>query len=539
MKHLDPRTLNGVHDGELRGEALWRAQQHLEACADCRDALAALSSQDQSLRAVLTHDPGEEVFTEMSDKVAQRIEYAAKSQRPANAGEVVRAPFTLPWWQRPGVVVFAGAVTAVIAGAGVVLIASRNAEMPGAERENEMARRISQTAPVASSVRSTARSTAPVPGIVSLSSLADSMARAPALPPPPAAEPADERREVAASRLQKVETSAGGVERGERGAGPAFARAPIPGPTEARNRSRDLKRAAQGPLAEEKSANRPEEALAKPSSGAADQAGAPATAQREMAARELDASSRAEGAMRRDAASHRVCGVVRDGGGRPLAGVSVSASDVARSATSDATGRFCLELPSGAHTLQLMAVGFRSARLIVSDATGSELVATLNAVPVLQGGGMTAARANAHALEKQGIAPPSAALGAAPSPAGAMTLGTLASDDAALRALPDSLRDAVAAAARLQTGAGALGRAGGFDAAAASWERILPHMPPGRSEIEARARLAECRFRAWEMGHDAKRAERAEDALTAYIVRAPAGEKRNLAARWIDAIHSR
>jgi hypothetical protein len=64
-------------------------------------------------------------------------------------------------------------------------------------------------------------------------------------------------------------------------------------------------------------------------------------------------------------------------------------------------------------------------------------------------------------------------------------------------------------------------------------------MPPDRSEIETRARLAECRFRAWQLGPDARRAERAMDALTSYIVRASVGEKRNLAARWLDSIHSR
>jgi hypothetical protein len=115
---------------------------------------------------------------------------------------------------------------------------------------------------------------------------------------------------------------------------------------------------------------------------------------------------------------------------------------------------------------------------------------------------------------------------------------TLAGDETALRALPDSLRDAVAAVMKLQSGAMALGRANALDAAAAAWERVLPQMPPGRSELEARARLAECRFRAWQLARGAKRAERAVDALTAYILRAPAGDKRSLATRWLDHIRS-
>jgi hypothetical protein len=42
------------------------------------------------------------------------------------------------------------------------------------------------------------------------------------------------------------------------------------------------------------------------------------------------------------------------------------------------------------------------------------------------------------------------------------------------------------------------------------------------------------------MSRDAKRAERAVDALTAFIVRAPSGDPRTtLATRWIDQIHER
>src|SRR5215470_8931410 len=124
MRHLDERELTGVHDGELRGEALWRAQQHLERCSICRDALSALASQDRAVRGVLDHDPGDAYFETFADRVNARLAPTEKR----NASEVLRTPFAVPWWQSPRKLAIAGTVTAVIAAAGIVMVSSRRAE---------------------------------------------------------------------------------------------------------------------------------------------------------------------------------------------------------------------------------------------------------------------------------------------------------------------------------------------------------------------------------------------------------------------------
>ena len=102
--------------------------------------------------------------------------------------------------------------------------------------------------------------------------------------------------------------------------------------------------------------------------------------------------------------------------------------------------------------------------------------------------------------------------------------------------LPDSLRSVVRAAQQL--GASASGRrsAALFDAAAGGWERALRRLDGGPLELETRHHLAEARYRAWEAGPNARRASAAVEALTAYVVRAPAGAGREQATRWLDRV---
>jgi len=551
MKHLNEQDLSAMADGALAGERLWRAQQHLEGCAACRDALADLSARDAALDAALDHDPGEAYFATFADRVVGRIadaEKAGEAEGAASAaGDMLRAPIRLPWWQRPRSLALAGTVTAVVAAAGIVLLTAREGELPNAARERSAAGRALQapSAPsepssdapaddrVAAKVQATERANADAAlgadeadraTAANEAPPADADVRAPAASPtlaspPPAAE-SEASRPSAATRMKEVPR---GVSGERRSAAPAPAagfaappRAPDPNATTA-EKLRELKRAALGP------SGLKSETQAPPAAAAPEAAPAPTAAYDAAARRDL-------GALRQEAAIP-VCGVVRDDSGRPLAGVTVSAVDLARTTTSGADGRFCLELPPGAHELQLLAVGFRPGRLSVGgEASGAELAAVLQPVAVLgSSGAVRGGEAGEGAL--RAARTPTAAAPAGPA--------TISLGDAAFAPLTDSLRALAAEAARLQSRAAGVAGPAGYESAATAWERLLPGVVHPGPEVEFHARIAECRYAAWQRASDARRSSRAVEALTRYVGRAPAGPRRDLAARWIDQVRSR
>ncbi|MEO5618075.1 MAG: carboxypeptidase regulatory-like domain-containing protein [Candidatus Eisenbacteria bacterium] len=543
MNHLTERELSAMADSALKGEDLWRAERHLEGCDACRGALAGLSARDATIGAALTHDPGEEYFATFADRVVGRIanaEAAGEADAPvrgaaAAAGDMLRPPFRLAWWQSPRGLAMAGTVTAVVAGAGLVLMTARQAEMPPAGRDLSPAARATQQAPMAndSESRAGAEGRADGKGQAGGSlratdpesdALRDASTQAPlerqranvakqpanATSPVPPAAPAPAplesevagRREAAGTRMRQVPRGATGEQRGTSPAPTVgFAVPPRAADEQATTpeKLRELKRRALGPAGQKQEAA--ETLQGQSSDLAATAPAAPGPALSKAAVRDLGAGSQAE--------TRAVCGRVRDDSGRPLAGVNVTAIDAARTTTSGADGRFCLELPPGAHTLQLLAVGFRPSRLSISgDGTGGELAATLMPVSVLGTGA-----------------------GASPS---SLSLG-----DMPLRGLSDSLRTVVDRAARLQARAISGTGPSGYEAAALAWERLLPGVNGAAAEVEIRARIAECRFSAWQRSRDGRRAGRAVEALTSYIGRAPAGDRRDLAARWIDQLRPR
>jgi len=65
------------------------------------------------------------------------------------------------------------------------------------------------------------------------------------------------------------------------------------------------------------------------------------------------------------------------------------------------------------------------------------------------------------------------------------------------------------------------------------WEHVLGRTMGGPFELEARFRLAEARFHAWELAPSQKRAAAATETLTSYLVRAPLGAHRDQAAVWL------
>src|SRR5207245_1045787 len=61
--------------------------------------------------------------------------------------------------------------------------------------------------------------------------------------------------------------------------------------------------------------------------------------------------------MRESAGAVRTCGAVHDPSGRPIASAQVAIADLGLTATTDASGRWCLDLPPGDRSLAVMAVG--------------------------------------------------------------------------------------------------------------------------------------------------------------------------------------
>ncbi len=145
MNHLTDQQRSALVDGALEGGARAAAERHLEACADCRAALAALVAQDRALAATLEHDPGEAYFESFAGRVGGRLRASGL------AGAQAREPegrSLADWFRVPRKLALLGAVATVVAGAGIVMLATREMRVP-ALREQELQGRMAQEAPPA------------------------------------------------------------------------------------------------------------------------------------------------------------------------------------------------------------------------------------------------------------------------------------------------------------------------------------------------------------------------------------------------------
>jgi hypothetical protein len=173
MSHLTEAQRSALADGVLEGAARAAAERHLEACAECRAALAGLVAQDRALASTLEHDPGEAYFESFAGRVGGRIRAAGL------AGAQAREPegrSLADWFRAPRKLALLGAVATVVAGVGIVMLATREMRVP-ALRVQEIESRVAQEAPPAP-----APSEAP-PGSRTVTPLATRGA------PPPAAGP--------------------------------------------------------------------------------------------------------------------------------------------------------------------------------------------------------------------------------------------------------------------------------------------------------------------------------------------------------------
>ena len=122
MKHLSPETLGALLDGALSDAQRADAERHLEGCAECQAALAALLAQDTLTHQALEHDPGEAYFESFAGRVSERI----RAEDRAAAQPRRRAP---QWWETlwtPRGLAFAGSAAALLVVGVLALQQSRS-----------------------------------------------------------------------------------------------------------------------------------------------------------------------------------------------------------------------------------------------------------------------------------------------------------------------------------------------------------------------------------------------------------------------------
>ena len=110
MKHLSPETLGALLDGALSDAQRADAERHLEGCAECQAALAALLAQDTLTHQALEHDPGEAYFESFAGRVSERI----RAEDRAAAQPRRRAPQGWETLWTPRGLAFAGSAASLL-----------------------------------------------------------------------------------------------------------------------------------------------------------------------------------------------------------------------------------------------------------------------------------------------------------------------------------------------------------------------------------------------------------------------------------------
>ena len=533
-KHMTSDQLSALVDGALAGRALEEAERHLGACASCREALGALSAQEDALRRALTHEPGEAYFERFADRVGERIraEGLAGAQRRGEA----QGPSAAAGPPSQRSLAWVGAVAAVVVAVGITFLTTRETNVVPLrdERAIERAERATRVAPPAEVAppgqlvdKAKEGKDVPLAGAQQGANAPLAGARHEAAPPSPAG------GEAKRNAVHPIVTR-----EGLREAAPAPATAPSASGTARPGRAQEVRRDERGEDVPVSPPRGPAALFARPPEPATPPAapGEPVTVKKHAPAlpmktldqsparnlREVEVAPPAPGAAAEpraqdalsavkpladsDAKRAELCGEVRDPSGRPVAGASVVLAETGGSAATDARGRFCIAVPPGDRTLTVLAVGFVPARHSVRAGAGApEASVVLEPVEVL-------GRARWKGFSGFSAASP-----------GPIDL---------FDALSDSLRAAARGAQQLTSSAERLRSAEAFDRAARSWTALAPSMPGGPVGSEARFQLAAARVHAWELGSGPERKAAAAAALDAYLARAPMGAHRDQARAW-------
>jgi negative regulator of sigma E activity len=550
MTHLTPEQLSAFMDGGLPARENAAAAAHVESCEACRAALASLRADDAALAGALTDDPGDAYFATFAARVAERVAAegarAAVAPQTGSAGaggggfvaDVSRASAARPkretspwydigsWFRTPTRLAWVGGVATLIVAAGVVLMTVRESGVPEL-RDAKLLERGSQGA-----ARAPAPMDAPGAGAESSgpgtqgsatgdeeSRLNDADARSP--------ESNEAARGALPSRAREMKRLPGGedVPVGPDRV-PGFAQPPAtptappaePGQTTHVTRQRRAVPLAAGEQerAGQAKADTKDETGASGAPVPEAQPAPPPTAARSIEKAKPAAESLSGTTDRLQSApsgvrggrsdelkttiDSRLCGSVVDARGAPVAGAQVVISDHGVTAITDASGHYCLDAAPGTHPLSVFAVGFTPLRKDVSFTPGAAVEPlVVRSVEVLPGT-MGATRA---LLRDETVT---------------TTPG-----------VPDSMRAVWSAAERATAEAQREGTAARFDVAGVAWNDVVARMPRGDAEIEARFRLADVRYRAWELEPTPGRAAEARRTLREFIDRAPAGPRQDRA----------
>jgi hypothetical protein len=539
VNHLNDQTLGARLDGALTGRALEEADRHLAGCARCREALAALSVQDESLAAALAHDPGEAYFATFAARVEDRL----RAEGLRGAQKRLREEGWLGWWTAPRRMAWAAAVATVVAGAAIVLITSREQRMPLPD-ERAIESRIAQEeatapAPEGSSAPSgqggpSAADGGRVPVVERERAQSDAASRdtrAMADESRRADAPAGTRQEAATpTRMREV----GGTAPAPQYAQPPLSPAPAaPGGAVRvgrRGGATPMSSAPQSPEAATMQAPPAEEAATGP---VANQS-VPQTEMQKSAPSPTLARGLTFGA--RDANTVSLCGHVFDPQGRAVARAVVTLVSLGRTAHSDEQGNFCLEAPAGSYELSVLAVGFEPERLQVRvGGERSDVQVTLRAISVLD------EKAAAPDMRLSGgTAGPTATASPAPRSTSTTKSETATKSSTTAKAPDPFAGETEAVAQRAHVALSATSTATRFPSRV-SWEKAilawnevagLVKTPAGRNE--ARWRLAEAWVSEWRYNAIPQVKNAAMNACMQVLSGQPTPRQRSTVMKWMD-----
>jgi hypothetical protein len=539
-KHLKPQELSAHQDGMLAGMQRARAEAHLATCAECRAALERAQGLEHTLGEQLTQDPGEFYFRDFASRVEARI-------HPAGAPKLVsKAPPSDGFWawlNTPVGMSWAGAAAVLVVGAGVALITVRtitpisiHAPRGDARTDQLLSAPPAATPPPGGSgALAQAESTAAEPQ-ASAEPQAPPSAGANATAGGPVAEDqsADQRAESAPTRAVEMKPGPNGesipVERRQ-------AIAPAPAPSTPANLQSGVpvkvrKSATAQPLAAgapAKDRATPSAKLATPPKQESGNAGS-------VSGREAEISPPNMRFGNAPAATNQRCGAVRDAGGHAVAGAQLMLVETGSNAQSHADGSFCLDVSAAAHTLVVMAVGFEAQRVTLDPADQGPLTLTLRAVSVVGGSpggssgtGVESVPGGSRWVQKPGGAPtsPSGSLDATkrtPTPVGSTE---------SFASLSDSVRVLALKALQFENDAARSGSAEQYKLAGEEWQKVLKRTADTPAENETRFRVAAAYYRAWQIDPSHPRSVIALEAISSFVLRAPAGPERDQATMWL------
>lgn len=498
--HLKPQELSAHQDGMLSGMARARAEAHLATCAQCRAALERSVGLEHALAEQLEKDPGEGYFRDFGSRVEARIRPAGARALPAKSPP---GGGFWTWLNTPVGMSWAGAAATLMVGAGVALITVRTIAppslptRPGAQRVDQVA-----TAPA-------------TPGAGA--AMSDSLVAA---SPPASGGAADQP-----AAPSDAGPGASGALADQQAAEPRAESAP--------SRAVEMK---PGPNGESVPVERRQNIAPAPapSAPAKLQPGVPVKVRKSVTVQPLAGSATRSLSPSKDEAAARAgvsqrCGAVRDAAGRPVAGAQLMLVETGSSAQSRADGSFCLDLGLGARTLVVMAVGFEAQRMTLDTSDQGPLTVTLRGVSVVGGasGGVTGLESppsSSRWVQKPGAATSLDAAKRMPTPVGSTE---------AFATLSDSTRSLALKALQFENDAARSQSAEQYKLAAEEWQKVLKHTQEGPAEGETRFRIAAAYYRAWQLDPSHARSVIALEAISSFVLRAPAGPERDQATMWL------